>query len=100
MRAVVLREKGGPEVLTIENVPDPSPGPGEILVDVAHTTMVTRQRDLDAFAYADPNDVSLVDDDDLQFVLHGVTPERRFLLETLYGFVVLKNGVEPGGTNP
>ena len=67
------------------------------LVDVAHTAMVTRQRDLDAFAYADPNDVRLIDDGDgVQFVLNGVLPERRFLLETQYGFVVLKNGVPIG----
>ena len=45
------------------------------------------------FAYADPYDVRILDDDGLQFVLYGVTPERRFLLETLYGFLVLKNGV-------
>ncbi len=62
-------------------------------VDLARSVMVTRQRDLDAFAYADPNDVSLVDDDDLQHVLYGVPPQRRFLLETLYGFVILRNGV-------
>ncbi|MDC0936591.1 hypothetical protein OAS39_09905 [Pirellulales bacterium] len=63
------------------------------LVDLARSAMVTRQRDLDAFAYADPHDVSVVDDKDLQFVLYGVLPERRFLLETLYGYLVLKNGV-------
>jgi NADPH2:quinone reductase len=39
MRAVVLRSKGGPEVLTIEIVADPSPGPDEIVVDVAHTAL-------------------------------------------------------------
>ncbi len=39
MRAVVLRSKGGPEVLTIETVADPTPGPDEILVDVAHTAL-------------------------------------------------------------
>jgi putative PIG3 family NAD(P)H quinone oxidoreductase len=39
MRAVVLRSHGGPEVLTIEEVPDPEPGPGEILVDVEHTAL-------------------------------------------------------------
>ncbi len=55
--------------------------------------MVTRQRDLDAFAYADADDVSVLDDDELQFVLYGVVPERRFLLETLYGILVLRNGV-------
>jgi len=39
MRAVVLRDHGGPEVLTIEEVDPPSPGPDQILVDVAHTAL-------------------------------------------------------------
>jgi putative PIG3 family NAD(P)H quinone oxidoreductase len=39
MRAVVLRSHGGPEVLTIEEVDDPLPGPDQILVDVAHTAL-------------------------------------------------------------
>jgi putative PIG3 family NAD(P)H quinone oxidoreductase len=39
MRAVVLRSHGGPEVLTIEEVADPTPGPDEIVVDVAHTAL-------------------------------------------------------------
>ena len=39
MRAVVLREHGGPEVLTIEEVEDPVPGPDQILVTVAHTAL-------------------------------------------------------------
>ena len=34
MRAVVLRETGGPEVLRVETLPDPEPGPGEVLVKV------------------------------------------------------------------
>jgi hypothetical protein len=63
------------------------------LVELARAAMLTRQRDLDAFAYADAHDVSLLDDNGLQYVLYGVLPERRFLLETLYGFLVLKNGV-------
>jgi len=35
MRAIVVREFGGPEVLRIEEVPDPVPGAGELLVKVA-----------------------------------------------------------------
>ncbi len=35
MRAVVVREPGGPENLQIGEVPDPAPGPGEVLVAVA-----------------------------------------------------------------
>lgn len=39
MRAVVLRAHGGPDVLTIEDVADPSPGRDEIVVDVEHTAV-------------------------------------------------------------
>ena len=39
MRAVVLRAHGGPEVLTIEDVPDPVPGPEEVLVEVRATAL-------------------------------------------------------------
>ncbi len=39
MRAVVLHSYGGPEVLTIEEVADPIPGPDEVLVQVAATAL-------------------------------------------------------------
>jgi putative PIG3 family NAD(P)H quinone oxidoreductase len=39
MRAIVLRDHGGPEVLQIEEVPDPVGGPDDIVVDVAHTAL-------------------------------------------------------------
>lgn len=32
MKAILIREDGGPEVLLYEDVPDPEPGPGEVLV--------------------------------------------------------------------
>ena len=35
MHAVVITEPGGPEVLQWTEVPDPQPGPGEVVVDVA-----------------------------------------------------------------
>jgi NADPH:quinone reductase-like Zn-dependent oxidoreductase len=35
MKAIVLHEYGGPEVLKYEEYPDPVPGPGEVLVRVA-----------------------------------------------------------------
>ncbi|MGI3785421.1 MAG: NAD(P)H-quinone oxidoreductase [Janthinobacterium lividum] len=34
MRAVVVEEPGGPDVLRVEDVPAPEPGPGEVLLDV------------------------------------------------------------------
>jgi NADPH2:quinone reductase len=35
MRAVVVKQHGGPEVLTVGDQDSPEPGPGELLVDVA-----------------------------------------------------------------
>lgn len=35
MRAIYIAEYGGPEVLRLTEVPDPVPGPGEILLEVA-----------------------------------------------------------------
>jgi putative PIG3 family NAD(P)H quinone oxidoreductase len=39
MRAVTVREPGGPEVLGWDEVPDPVCGPGEVIVDVAATAV-------------------------------------------------------------
>ena len=35
MRAITITEAGGPDVLTWAEVPDPEPGPGEVLIDIA-----------------------------------------------------------------
>jgi putative PIG3 family NAD(P)H quinone oxidoreductase len=39
MRAVVVSEPGGPEVLEVRDVPDPTPKPDEVLIDVAATAV-------------------------------------------------------------
>jgi NADPH:quinone reductase-like Zn-dependent oxidoreductase len=39
MKAVVVHQYGGPEVLQFEDYPDPVPGPGEVLVRVAATSV-------------------------------------------------------------
>ncbi|WP_261727501.1 zinc-binding dehydrogenase, partial [Streptomyces fulvoviolaceus] len=40
MRAAQVQEFGGPEVLTPVNLPDPAPGPGEVLIDVAYADTI------------------------------------------------------------
>ena len=32
MKAAIFHEYGGPEVIQIEDVPEPEPGPGQVLV--------------------------------------------------------------------
>ena len=39
MRAVVVPEPGDPEVMRVEDVPDATPGPGEVLIKVAATAV-------------------------------------------------------------
>jgi hypothetical protein len=71
---------------------------GRPLVELARGAMVTRARDLDAFAYGDPGDVRVVEDDggSLRFAAIGMVPERRALLATTYGLLTLRNGVPIG----
>lgn len=70
---------------------------GAQIVALAREAMVLRHRDLDAFAYGDPRDVRLFDcGDGLEFAVIGMIPERRLLLEAVYAYVTLKNGVPIG----
>lgn len=39
MRAVVITEPGGPDQLQVQEVPDPVPGPGEVVLQVAATAV-------------------------------------------------------------
>lgn len=58
MRAIVLREFGPPEVLRFEDVPIPTPGPGEVLIEV-RSVSVNRTLDLVVRAGKYPSDVAL-----------------------------------------
>jgi hypothetical protein len=74
-----------------------TPAAGDRVIDLAREAMVTRQRDLDNFSYGDPHDVRMVDcGDGLAFACIGLLPERRLMLEAVYTFLTLKNGVPIG----
>ena len=67
------------------------------VVDMAREAMVTRSRDLDLFMFGDVRDVRLVDwGEGLTFAVFCATPDRRLLLESVYGMLTLKNGVPIG----
>ena len=67
------------------------------LIDLAREAMVTRERDLDVFSWADPGDVRMIDGrGGLSFASIGAIPERRLLLEAVYAMLTLKNGVPIG----
>ena len=69
----------------------------ETLVDLARAAMLTRERDLDAFAYGDPRDLRIVHEPGgLAFALNGVIPERRAPLAAVFGAITLQNGVPIG----
>ena len=70
---------------------------GERLLDLARAAMATRSRDLDAFAYGDPQAVRLIDDGGgLAFALNGVIAERQLAHAAPYGALTLRNGVPLG----
>ncbi|HSH08314.1 MAG TPA: hypothetical protein VLA41_11680, partial [Burkholderiales bacterium] len=64
---------------------------GEALLDLARGAMLTRERDLDAFAYGDPRALRLVHESGgLAFALNGVIAERRAPIAALFGALTLQ----------
>lgn len=64
---------------------------------LARISMITRERDVAGFQFANPEDVFLVDDGHgLAFAMMGMTPVRRATLPTTYTALTLKNGVPIG----
>ncbi|MGH8130072.1 MAG: hypothetical protein ACRES3_04365, partial [Steroidobacteraceae bacterium] len=69
----------------------------DALVRLARIAMITRERDLAAFQFANPRDAFLVDDGlGLGFAMVGTLPQRRVLLPALFGGLTLQNGVPIG----
>ncbi|MFN0059882.1 MAG: hypothetical protein ACKVX7_15595 [Planctomycetota bacterium] len=76
---------------------DVKPREAEALIELARESMVTRARDLYSFKYSNPRDVRMIEcGDGLQFACIGLVPERRLMLEAVYAFLMLKNGVPIG----
>lgn len=95
-------ERGRPDLRTEmhrapRRVRTTTPREGARVVDLGRVTMVTRSRDLDAFAYGDPRRVRIVEDrHGLAFAVIGMIDERRKLEAETYGALTLRNGVPVG----
>lgn len=66
-------------------------------IRLARVSMITRERDVAGFQFANPQDVFLVEDGrGLAFAMMGMTPARRATLPATYTALTLKNGVPIG----
>src|SRR6266545_807532 len=66
----------------------------EAMIEAARVAMATRQRELHAFSYPNPDDVLTTDAGrGLTLAFIGILPDFRLPLEGYYGFLALKNGV-------
>ena len=89
MKAIVVRAFGGPAQLHLEEVPDPTPGPGEVLIRV-HAVSVNTTLDVQLVAGASGMDVTLP-------LIPGVDPSG--VVEAVgEGVTLLKVGDRVAGT--
>jgi hypothetical protein len=66
-------------------------------IRLARVSMITRERDVAGFQFANPRDVHWIDDGEgLAFAMMGMTPQRRATLAVTYTALTLKNGVPIG----
>lgn len=67
------------------------------VIDVARATLAARCREVYAFSHANPEEVWWCPlGEGVSLAVIGVLPERRFSLESNYGYVLLSNGVPIG----
>lgn len=93
MRAVIVREFGGPEVLRLEEVPEPQAGPGHILIDVKAIGVNPVETYLRAGNYTRKPDLPWVPGTDAAGIVEAVTPNSPFKVgERVYTYGAV-NGV-------
>jgi hypothetical protein len=101
-RAPALRRPEQDEFLSEVRRPLPSlhpapPSLAQSLIEAARLAMATRQRELFAFSYANPDDVLMADPGrGLRIALIGLLPRFRLAYEGYYAYFALKNGVPVG----
>lgn len=73
------------------------PREGLALINLAKAVLTSREREMFPISHGNSRDVTRYElERGLTVVLIGTRPERRLLLESLWGFLLLKNGVPVG----
>ncbi|AXB45206.1 quinone oxidoreductase family protein [Amycolatopsis albispora] len=80
MRAVQVTEFGGPEVLKLVELPDPEPGPGEVLIEVDHAGVNYADTHQAENSYLAPTELPLVPGGEVV----GRTPDGRRVVALLH----------------
>jgi len=104
MRAIVLREPGGPERLRPETVADPSPGPGEVLVRLRAAALNRRdvwiRSGTGAYAAGFPRPVILGSDGTGEVIAAGASADRALVGRPVVIDPSLEWGDDPAAPGP
>src|SRR5689334_5173398 len=96
MKAIRVHEFGGPEVMTIEEVPDPSPGPAQVLVRVKAIGVNPVDHYIRTGTYARKPPLPYTPHTDIGGIVEAVgTGATRFKKgDRVYAFAVVGGGAE------
>ncbi len=92
-RGPLARRLPGPRL----RVEAAAPREARDLLDAARAAVIVRYREVHAFNFADPGDVTVADAGrGVQIAWFGVRPSHRLPLRAHYGYLILKNGIPVG----
>src|SRR3954463_11549198 len=96
MKAIRVHEFGGPEVMKIEEVPDPSPGPSQVLVRVKAIGVNPVDNYIRSGTYARKPSLPYTPHTDIGGVVEatGATVTTFKPGDRVYGFAVVGGGAE------
>jgi len=75
MKAVVVEQTGGPEVLSVKDIPSPVPGSGEVLIDVAYSGCNWMDIQIRQGIYRYPVELPFILGSDISGVISAVGPD-------------------------
>ena len=91
MRAIQITELGGPEVLTLTELPDPQPGPGQVLVEVTGVGVNYADTHLTEGSYLTRTELPVVPGSEVA----GRTPDGRRVVGLTGGGAYAEKAVVP-----